>query len=146
MPSTFWPDQIDAHRLLVQISTGRASASYNNNQKIFNQGEDADFVFFVQEGRVRLSATSEHGLENLLGIAQQGQFFGEACLHDVPVRIASATAIGDCRITSVTKGAMLSTIQSQPRFAKMFIDYLSNHNSWVQRELLDHLLDSAEAA
>jgi CRP/FNR family transcriptional regulator, cyclic AMP receptor protein len=146
MPSTFWPDQIDAHRLLVQISTGRASASYKNNQKIFNQGEEADFVFFVQEGSVRLSAASENGLETLLGIAQQGQFFGEACLHDVPVRIATATAIGDCRITSVTKGAMLSTIHSQPKFAKKFIDYLSDHNSWVQKDLLDHLLKSAEAA
>jgi Cyclic nucleotide-binding domain len=91
MPSTFCPDQIDAHRLLVQISTGRASASYKDNQKIFNQGEDADFVLFVQEGRVKLSATSEHGLETLLGIAQHGQFFGEACLHNVPVRMATAT-------------------------------------------------------
>jgi CRP/FNR family transcriptional regulator, cyclic AMP receptor protein len=146
MRSTFCPDQIDAHRLLVQVSTGRTTASYANNQKIFSQGEDADFVFFVQDGSVELTTTSDQGFETLIGIAQQGQFFGEACLHDVPVRIASATAIGDCRITSVTKGAMLSTIQSQPRFAKMFIDYLSNHNSWVQRELLDHLLDSAEAA
>ena len=146
MRSTFCPDQIDAHRLLVQVITGRTTASYANNQKIFSQGEDADFVFFVQDGSVELTTTSDQGFETLIGIAQQGQFFGEACLHDVPVRIASATAIGDCRITSVTKGAMLSTIQSQPRFAKMFIDYLSNHNSWVQRELLDHLLDSAEAA
>jgi len=146
MLSTFWPDQVDAHRLLVEVSTGRATASYKNNQRIFNQGEDAEFVFFIQDGRVELTATSEHGLESLLGMAERGQFFGEACLHDVPVRIASATAIGDCRITSVTKGAMLSTIQSQPRFAKMFIDYLSDHNSWVQRELLDHLLKSAEAA
>jgi CRP/FNR family transcriptional regulator, cyclic AMP receptor protein len=146
MRSTFCPDQIDAHRLLIQVSTGRTTASYANNQKIFSQGEDADFVFFVQDGSVELTTTSDQGFETLIGIAQQEQFFGEACLHDVPVRIASATAIGDCRITSVTKGAMLSTIQSQPRFAKMFIDYLSNHNSWVQRELLDHLLDSAEAA
>jgi CRP/FNR family transcriptional regulator, cyclic AMP receptor protein len=146
MLSTFWPDQVDAHRLLVEVSTGRATASYKNNQRIFNQGEDAEFVFFIQDGRVELTAISEHGLESLLGMAEQGQFFGEACLHDVPVRIASATAIGDCRITSVTKGAMLSTIQSQPRFAKMFIDYLSDHNSWVQRELLDHLLKPAEAA
>jgi len=146
MRSTFCPDQIDAHRLLVQVSTGRTTASYANNQKIFSQGEDADFVFFVQDGSVELTTTSDQGFETLIGIAQQGQFFGEACLHDVPVRIASATAIGDCRITSVTKGAMLSTIQSQPRFAKMFIDYLSDHNSWVQRELLDHLLKSAEAA
>jgi CRP-like cAMP-binding protein len=103
-------------------------------------------VFFVQEGSVRLSAASKNGLEILLGIAQQGQFFGETCLHDVPVRIATATAIGDCRITSVTKGAMLSTIHSQPKFAKKFIDYLSDHNSWVQKDLLDHLLKSAEAA
>jgi CRP/FNR family transcriptional regulator, cyclic AMP receptor protein len=146
MLSTFLPHQVDAHRLLVQVSTGRATASYKKNQKIFNQSEDADFVLFVQDGRVKITATSEQGLETLLGIAQQGQFFGEACLRDVPVRIASATAIGDCRITSVTKEAMLSTIHSHPRFAKMFIDYLSDHNSWVQKDLLDHLLKSAEAA
>jgi CRP/FNR family cyclic AMP-dependent transcriptional regulator len=146
MPSTFCPDQIDAHRLLVQISTGRASASYKDNQKIFNQGEDADFVFFVQEGRVKLSATSEHGLETLLGIAQHGQFFGEACLHNVPVRMATATAISDCRITSVTKEAMLSTIHSQPKFARMFIEYLLDRNNWAQKHLLDHLLQTAEDA
>jgi CRP/FNR family cyclic AMP-dependent transcriptional regulator len=146
MQSTFCPDQIDAHRLLVQVSTGRTTASYKNNQKIFSQGEDADFVFFVQDGRVELTTTSEQGLETLLGIAEQGQFFGEACLHDVPVRIASATAISDCRVTSVTKGAMLSTIHSQPRFAKMFIDHLSDHNSWLRKDLLDHLLKSPKAA
>jgi CRP/FNR family transcriptional regulator, cyclic AMP receptor protein len=146
MPSTFCPDQIDAHRLLVQISTGRASASYKDNQKIFNQGEDADFVLFVQEGRVKLSATSEHGLETLLGIAQHGQFFGEACLHNVPVRMATATAIGDCRITSVTKEGMLSPIHSQPKFARMFIEYLLDRNNWAQKHLLDHLLQPAEDA
>ena len=145
MPPTFLPDQIDAHRLLVQIGLGRATVSYKNNQKIYTQGESADFVFFVQQGRVLLT-TSEHGAETELGIAEEGQFFGEACLHDVPVRLATATAIGDCRITSVTKGALLSTIYSQPRFARMFIDYLSDHNSWVQKHLLDHLLETAKAA
>jgi CRP-like cAMP-binding protein len=146
MQSTFFPDQIDAHRLLVQVDTGRTTTNYKNSQRIYNQGEDADFVFFVQNGSVKLTVLSERGLETFLGIAQQGQFFGEACLHDVPVRAATATAIGDCRITSVTKEAMLSRIHSQPRFAKLFIDYLSNHNSWVQKDLLDHLLKPAEAA
>jgi CRP/FNR family cyclic AMP-dependent transcriptional regulator len=144
MEPAFMPDQIDAHRLLVQVSNGRATASFKNNQTIFKQDEDADFVFFVQDGRVQLTSV-QHGSETLLGIAQQGQFFGEACLHDVPVRMATATAIGDCRITSVTKEAMLSKIRSQPRLAKKFINYLSDHNSWVQKELLIHLLESAEA-
>jgi CRP/FNR family transcriptional regulator, cyclic AMP receptor protein len=102
----FLPDQIDAHRLLAQVSTGRATASFKNNQVIFRQDEDAKFVFFVQDGCVRLTST-EHGSETLIGIAQQG-----------PVRLATATAIGDCRITSVTKEIMLSTIRSQPKLAK----------------------------
>jgi CRP/FNR family transcriptional regulator, cyclic AMP receptor protein len=145
MLSTFCPDRIDAHRLLIQVSTGRATASYKDNQKIFSQGEDADFVFFVQDGSVTITRF-ENGLESLLGTAQQGQFFGEACLHDAPVRLGTATAIGDCRITSVTKEAMLSTIHSHPRFARMFIDYLLDHNSWARKHLLDHLLEPAEAA
>jgi CRP/FNR family cyclic AMP-dependent transcriptional regulator len=139
------PDQIDAHRLLVEVATGRSTASYKNDQKIFSQGEEAAFVFFVQEGSVKL-VTHEHGVENQLGTAQPGQFFGEACLHNVPIRIATATAIGDCRITSVTKKAILCTIRSQPRFAKMFIDFLSDQNSWTQKHLLEHLLEQAEAA
>jgi CRP/FNR family transcriptional regulator, cyclic AMP receptor protein len=145
MEPAFLPDQIDAHRLLVQVSTGRATASFKHNQTIFKQDEDAKFVFFVQDGRVQLTSM-KHGSETLLGIAEQGQFFGEACLHDVPVRLATATAIGDCRITSVTKEVMLSTIHSQPKLARMFIEYLSDRNSWVQKELLSHLLPSAEAA
>ena len=115
MLPTFLHDQIDAHRLLVQVGTGRTTTNYKNNQKIYNRGEDADFVFFVQDGRVELTGTAEHGLETFLGIAQQGQFFGEACLYDMPVRLATATAMGDCRITSVTKAAMLSTIHGNSK-------------------------------
>ena len=143
MQPTFWPDAIDAHRLLAQVGTGRVTTSYGNNQKIYTQGEDADLVFFVQEGRVKLSVTSKLGVEKVLGIAEEGQFFGETSLHDVAVRVATATAIGDCRITSVAKAAILSAIQERPRFAKLFIDYLSDHNSWVEKHMLDHLLDLA---
>jgi CRP-like cAMP-binding protein len=145
MQPLFLPDQIDAHRLLVLIEQGRATANYKDKQKVFKQGEDARFVFFVQDGRVELTSVQDD-LVTSLGTAQQGQFFGEACLHDVPIRIATATAIGDCRITSVTKEAMLSTILREPKFARMFIDYLSDHNSWTQKHLLEHLIEAAEVA
>jgi CRP/FNR family cyclic AMP-dependent transcriptional regulator len=146
MQPTFWPDQIDAHRLLARARDGRATASYKNNQKIYSQGEVAELIFFVQQGRVNITFTSEHGAETLLGAAEEGQFFGEACLHDLPVRLATATAIGDCRITSVTKEAILSAIQERPSFATMFIDFLWDHNTWLQKDMLDRLLKSAKAA
>lgn len=146
MEPAFLPDQIDAHRLLVQVSAGRTTGNFEDNQLIFAQGDDADFVFFVQDGSVKLTRLVADGSEKIIGIAQQGQFFGESCLHDVPLRLASATAIGDCRITSVTKKVMLFTIQGQHKLARMFVDYLSDHNSWVKKELLANLLKPAEAA
>jgi hypothetical protein len=46
----------------------------------------------------------------------------------------------------ITKKVMLFTIQGQHKLAKMFVDYLSDHNSWVKKELLANLLKPAEAA
>jgi CRP/FNR family cyclic AMP-dependent transcriptional regulator len=146
MEPAFLPDQIDAHRLLVQVGAGRTTDDFEDNQAIFAQGDDANFVFFVQDGSVKLTRVLADGSEKIIGIAQQGQFFGEACLHDVPSRLASANAMGRCRIASVTKEVMLTTIQRQPKLAKMFVDYLSDHNSWVKKELLGHLLKPKAAA
>jgi CRP/FNR family transcriptional regulator, cyclic AMP receptor protein len=140
MQPTFNMDQLDAHGLLAQVGAGRATANYGKNQIIYNQGDDAEFVFFLQEGRVKLTAFDQ-GLERVLGIVQEGHFFGEAFLLDVPLRIATATAITDCRITSVKKAVILSAIHAQPRFARLFIDYLLEHNSWIQKkDEFDHLL------
>jgi CRP/FNR family transcriptional regulator, cyclic AMP receptor protein len=144
MEAHFWADQVDAHRILVQASAGRSTNTYEDGQQIYRQGEDASLVFFVQDGCVDITRFDQ-GKEWLVGTARPGKFFGEACLYDTPVRLSTATAIGDCRITSVTKKALLCTIRSQPRFARMFIDYLSGQNSWTQKHLLEHLLEPEAA-
>jgi CRP/FNR family transcriptional regulator, cyclic AMP receptor protein len=104
----FRSGQDDPHQLLARTGAGRATADYQNNQKIFVQGEVAGSVFFIQQGRVKLTTTSEQGKEAVFGILNEGQFFGEGCLHGQPLRSATAVAVGDCRVTSITKVAMLS--------------------------------------
>src|ERR1700688_4038529 len=112
---TFSPHQNDPHKLLAQISAGRATEDYRNNQNIVFQGEVADSVLFIQKGRVKLTVTSEYGKEAAIGIMEEGQFFGEGCLQDQLRRGATAMALSDCRITSITKDAMLSATRDQPQ-------------------------------
>ena len=38
---------------LSTVDEGRTVANYRKNQKIFSQGDKADSVFYVQEGRSR---------------------------------------------------------------------------------------------
>jgi CRP/FNR family cyclic AMP-dependent transcriptional regulator len=134
----------DSHKLLAQVGDGRATEDYRNNQNIFAQGEAADSVFFIQKGRVKLTVTSDLGKEAVVGILDEGQFFGEGCLQDQPLRSAAATALGGCRITSITKTAMLSAIRDQPKFSKLFMDHLLSRNSRIQEDVVDQLFNSSE--
>jgi len=141
---TFRPRRNDARCLLAQSGTGSATEDYRNNQYIFVQGELADSVFFIQRGRVKLTVTSEHGKEAVVGIMDEGQFIGEGCLQSEPLRSATATALGDCRITTITKAAMLSAIRDQPEFSKLFMDHLLSRNRRIQEDVVDQLFNSSE--
>jgi CRP/FNR family transcriptional regulator, cyclic AMP receptor protein len=77
---TSWPSSNDRHKLLARTGIGRTTEDYRSNQNVFSQGEVADSVFFIQKGRVKLTVTSEHGKEAVVGILDEGQFFGEGCL------------------------------------------------------------------
>jgi CRP-like cAMP-binding protein len=136
--------QPDPHELLALTGSGRTTEDYRNGRAIFNQGEAADTVFFIQKGRVKITATSELGKEAVVGIMEQGQFLGEGCLNGADERTTTATALGPCRITSIPKLVMLSAIRDQPKFSKLFIDHLLSRNRRIEDDVIDQLFNSSE--
>jgi CRP-like cAMP-binding protein len=75
---------------------------------------------------------------------QEGQFFGEGCLQDQQLRPATAIALGNCRITSIAKAAMLAAIRDEPKFSRIFLDHLLTRNSRIQEDVVDQLFNSSE--
>jgi CRP/FNR family transcriptional regulator, cyclic AMP receptor protein len=141
---TFLSEQNDAYKLLAQTGVGRNTADYESNQNIFAQGEVANSVFFIQQGRVKVTVTSDHGKDAVVGILVEGQFFGEGCLHGQPLRRATIKALCHCRITSIEKVAMISAISNQPQFSKLFMDHLLNRNGRIEEDVIDQLFNSSE--
>ena len=141
---TFWPREIDPHKPLAQTGAGRTTQDYRTNQEVYSQGEVADSVLFIQQGRVKLTVTSEYGKDAVIGIMEEGQFFGEGCLHDQSLRGATAITLSNCRITSITKDAMLSAIRHQPQFSKLFMEHLLSRSSRIQEDVIDQLFNSSE--
>jgi len=93
---------------------------------------------------VKLVVTSDQGKEAIVAILHEGQFFGEGCLDNQPLRIATACAVTNSRITSITKSAMLAAIRGQPKFSQLFIDHLLKRNSRIQSDVVDQLFNSSE--
>src|SRR5450432_4461060 len=108
------------HTRLSRRSALASPPQIKKNQDIFVQGEAADSVHFIQEGRIKATVTSEHGKEAVVGIFGKGQFFGEGCLTDQSLRTATMSALGDCQISSIAKAAMIASRASTASRIKNF--------------------------
>jgi len=86
----------DPRKFLATIGEGRKVVALPKKQTIFTQGDAADAVFYIQEGKVVLTVVSQIGKEATLGILSEGEFFGEGALAGQPLRMGSATAMTDC--------------------------------------------------
>lgn len=60
---------------------------------IFKQGDPSDHVMYIQSGGVKLSVLSKAGREAVVAMLGPGDFFGEGCLADQPLRMGTASAI-----------------------------------------------------
>lgn len=143
LPTFFWPVHTDIHNFLA-VGIGRSTTDYEKNQEIFCQGAGADSVFFIHEGKVKVTVASSQGKEAVVGILEDGQFFGEGCLIGRNFRPYTANALVDCRITSITQAAMLAALREQPAFSEMFLGHLLNRNSRIEEDVIDQLFNSSE--
>lgn len=141
---TLGSPRVDPHLVLVHIGGSKSTSDYKENQDICVQGEAADSVFFVQKGRVKATVTSQQGKEATVAIFEEGQFFGEGCLDGQPRRIATMKALADCRVTSISKAAMITALHDQPMFSKLFIAHLLSRNSRIEADVIDQLFNSSE--
>jgi CRP/FNR family transcriptional regulator, cyclic AMP receptor protein len=134
----------DPQKFLAKVGEGKIVSTYWTNQIVFSQGEIADAVFYVQEGKIKLTVVSEQGKEAVVAILGPGHFFGEGCLNGHPLRIATARAVDECVITRLEKATMIATVHQKPEFSELFMSYLLTRNSRIEEDLIDQLFNSSE--
>ena len=133
----------NAKEFLATIGEGRKVVAFPKKQTIFTQGDAADAVFYIQEGKVRLTVVSKIGKEATLGILSEGEFFGEGGLAGQPLRMGSATAMTDCELLRIDKKAMMLALREHT-FSDLFVAYLLARNIRYEEDLVDQLFNSSE--
>ena len=136
--------QFDPKTFLATIGDGRKLLTVPKKQTIFTQGDEADAVFYIQKGRVRLTVVSKTGKEATIGILNGGSFFGEGVLAGQLLRMGSAAAMTDCELLRVEKKAMMAALHREHTFSDMFVAYLLARNIRYEEDLVDQLFNSSE--
>ena len=134
----------DPKMVISKANGGQTVATYAVNQSIYQQGDPADWAFYIQAGKVKLTVTSEQGKDAIVAILKADNFFGEACANGEAIRLSTATALTECALTQVTKVEFNRIIHNEPSFAEFFISHVLTRSSHIQADLVDQLFNSSE--
>jgi len=134
----------DLKAFLATIGEGRKFVLVPKKQTIFAQGDPSDAVFYIQNGKVKLTVVSNDGKEATIGILSESDFFGEGCLAGQSRRMASATALTDAAVLRIEKSAMMRVLHREHTLSDMFVAYLLARNIRYEEDLVDQLFNSSE--
>jgi CRP/FNR family transcriptional regulator len=129
--SGFTPEEMS--RIVAQARSLRKA----RGEFIYMPGDRADFVYFLKQGRIKLSVLSESGKEIAIDIIQPGEIFGEFALVDESPRSNMAQALDDMLMWVFPKREFTHLLASQPKLALSYIRLVGDRRRRMEKKLSD---------
>jgi len=138
--------EIDPHveSLLKSIVVGKDVLQLQKNTPVFSQGDQADAIYFIQTGKVKITVVSAQGKEAILAMVGPREFFGEGCLIGQPLRISTASTTESSTVFRVQKQAMLKALHARRELSEKFTAALLARNIDLEEDLCDQLFNHSE--
>ena len=134
----------DPAAFLQTAAVGRIISTHKKKGIIFEQGDAAESVIYIKSGKVKVTVISKEGNEAVVAILGTDEFLGEGCLIGQPKRLATASAMTDCTVMSVSKIEIQRVLKDEPTFSHMFVTHILSRNARVEEDLVDQLFNSTE--
>src|SRR5580692_4094981 len=134
----------DLKSFLAGTGKGRTVGDHPKHHQVFLQGAPADAIFYIQKGKIKLTAVSREGKEAVLALLGAGDFFGEGCLAGQPLRMAGADTMSECSIMRLEKASVIRLLRDQPAFSDLLLRHLLSRNIRIEEDLVDQLFNSSE--
>lgn len=113
---------------------------------IYLPGDPAETVYFLKQGRVRISRLSEEGKQITLLVLETGMLFGEMAVLDERARHESiAETMEDTLICHTPKAQFLAFLQRHPELTLKIAKLVGNRLRQVENRLEDVAFLSTEA-
>jgi CRP-like cAMP-binding protein len=102
--------------LQERLLGGAALRTLSARQRLFARGDEADGLYAVLDGGIRVSGSSESGREALLTLLEPPSWFGEISIFDGQPRTHDAFAESEALVLHVSREALGTILDAQPRY------------------------------
>ena len=120
--------------------------SFTKKSSIYSEGDPCEYLYYVEEGTVKLSKVSDDGKEFILQYFYPGDLFGEYDQDGNHFANFCAEALTDCKIKSIKQSDINERLESDGSFAVEFSKWLSQMQHYTQLKLRDILFHGKNGA
>jgi CRP/FNR family transcriptional regulator, cyclic AMP receptor protein len=118
--------------------------SVKKNASVFEKGDTSSAMYIIQTGRVEISLISQLGRKIVLNQIASGQCFGEIGMLDTLPRTASAVAMENSVLLSVSRKVFMEAVQKSPQLAVNLMEVLCERLRWVSDSVEEYALHSLD--
>ena len=144
LPAPATPPAFDVAAFLKSAKVSSRTVRFATGAVVFAQGAQANSVFYVQAGGIKLSVLSSAGKEAVVAMLGPGDFLGEGSLAGQPLRMGTATSVMPSALLRIPKRDMVRMLHDYPAFSDRFLAHMLTRNIRIEEDLVDQLFNSSE--
>ncbi|XP_046559982.1 cAMP-dependent protein kinase type II regulatory subunit-like [Haliotis rubra] len=89
----------------MTLADALVGQTYEDGHAIIEQGNDADGMYFVEDGHIRVTIKNTDGVEQEIATRSNGTYFGELALIENKPRTANVYAVGKVKVAFLERGS-----------------------------------------
>src|ERR1051326_4466015 len=97
---------------------------YRKGQIIYSQDQPSTTLYFVFDGKVKVSRVADDGHQVVVDIYQSDELFGESAFLNLPHRCEQATALDNTKLMTWTTAEIEDIATKRPRLAVALLQIL----------------------
>ncbi len=111
--------------------------NFMSTEFIFWDGDAPDWLYIIEEGKVKVVKHSSLGKEFIIAFFDPGEMFGEVAVFENKPYPASAQAVAETKVVGIKRDEFLSFLANRPQVALRIINVLGGRLRDAQSRLRD---------
>lgn len=129
---------------LAKIAKGTRELRCEKGDTLFHRGDPCTGFHILVFGQLKLSFSSEQGVEKVVDVIQQGQSFGEAIMFLDKPHVVSAQALSSCLLLHVSKSVIFDELEHDHDFARKMLAGLAMRTHQLMLDVEGYSLQSGK--
>jgi len=121
---------------LKELAQDRNVNRYKKKQVIYSEGNHALRLFYVEKGKVKTYKTNDDGKELVVGLYNEGDFFGYIALLEGTSYKETAEAIEEAEVAVIPRDEFDQLVNSNREVMQKFIQLLAKNVTEREQQLL----------